>query len=97
MIRKLTTGGRCDKIPLDTGGKNVPKTMAALENKYTKSLRSDINEFYLFHGTSPEGVRAHLSPSRELSCLRWRRFGSLSILFAVLRKRIEGRRMWMMV
>jgi hypothetical protein len=37
-------------------GNSVPKTMQSMDRKYLSSLSADVNEFYLFHGTSPSGV-----------------------------------------
>lgn len=37
-------------------GNAVPKTMQNMDAKYLSSLAADVNEFYLFHGTSPSGV-----------------------------------------
>jgi hypothetical protein len=37
-------------------GNPVPKTMQNMDPKYLGSLAADVNEFYLFHGTSPSSV-----------------------------------------
>jgi len=40
----------------DMEGSGEVKTMAVLSDEYRKRLSKDVNEFYLFHGTSPTGA-----------------------------------------
>jgi len=40
----------------DMEGSGEVKTMAVLSDEYRKQLSKDVNEFYLFHGTSPTGA-----------------------------------------